>query len=180
MIQFSFFAIKFLPTQKIMIPKFKFYFTNWETKTKLLEVVTVKIDFNMCMSFFCENSFVVAVCTCELSWHKIHFSNINWRQLFFLFIDIKFILKRTCVHEIPVKWKWQNRYFWQIFFNYKFLCVKIVANTDKKIWWGHIDWKLKLKKKPNCFCWSGGSLSLFKVFGCKTLFWNEILSNVSL
>ena len=25
------------------------------------------------------------------------------------------------------------------FFNYKFLCVKIVANTNKKIWWGHID-----------------------------------------
>ena len=32
------------------------------------------------------------------------------------------------------------------FFNYKFLCVKTVANTNKKIWWGHIDWKLKLKK----------------------------------
>ena len=47
---------------------------------------------------------------------------------------------------IPVKWKWQNRHFRQIFFNYKFLCVKIVANTNKKIWWGHIDWKLKLKK----------------------------------
>ena len=37
-------------------------------------------------------------------------------------------------------------YFCQIFFNYKFLCVKIVTNTNKKIWWGHIDWKLKLKK----------------------------------
>ena len=49
-------------------------------------------------------------------------------------------------YQIRVKWKWQNRYFWQIFFNYKFLCVKIVANTNKKIWWGHIDWKLKLKK----------------------------------
>ena len=47
---------------------------------------------------------------------------------------------------ILVKWKWQNRDFWQIFFHYKFLYVKIVANTNKTNWWGHIDWKLKLKK----------------------------------
>ena len=47
------------------------------------------------------------------------------------------------------------------FFNFKFLCVKIVANTNKKIWWGHIDWKLKLKK--NELRWSGGSLWLFKL-----------------
>ena len=36
--------------------------------------------------------------------------------------------------------------FDRFFFNYKFLWVKTVANTNKKIWWGHIDWKLKLKK----------------------------------
>ena len=47
------------------------------------------------------------------------------------------------VKLIPAKWKWQNRHFWQIFFNYKFLCAKIVANTNKKIWWRQ---KLELKK----------------------------------
>ena len=63
---------------------------------------------------------------------------------------------------IPVKWKWQNSHFWQIFFHYKFLCVKIVANTNNKIWWGHIDWKLNLKK-AKCFRWSGGTLWLFRL-----------------
>ena len=54
-----------------------------------------------------------------------------------------------------------NRHFWQIFFNYKFLCVKIVANTNKNIWWEHTDRKLKLKN--NELCWSSGSLWLFKL-----------------
>ena len=77
--------------------------------------------------------------------------------------------------------------------NYKFLCFKIVANTNQKNWgWEgvHIDWKLKLKK--NELRWSGGSLCLFKlcdkyytnfistVFGCKTLLSNKLLSKVSL
>ena len=47
-------------------------------------------------------------------------------------------------YEIPVKWKWQNRHFWY-FFKYKFLCVRVVDNTNKKIWWGQIDWQLKLE-----------------------------------
>ena len=56
------------------------------------------------------------------------------------------IWKSKNLLEIPVKWKWQNRHFWQIISNYKFLCVKMVVNTNKKNWWRHIDWKLKLKK----------------------------------
>ena len=34
--------------------------------------------------------------------------------------------------------KMTKQVFLTDFFNYKFLCVNIVANT-KKIWWGHID-----------------------------------------
>ena len=32
-----------------------------------------------------------------------------------------------------------------IFFNYKFLCVKLWLTRIKKIWWGPSDWKFKLK-----------------------------------
>ena len=60
------------------IPKHKFYFVNQETKTKLFLAVTVKIDFSMHIIFY-ENSFAVAVRAHELSWHKILFSNLNWK-----------------------------------------------------------------------------------------------------
>lgn len=53
------------PTQKIAIPKYKVFFVNRETKTKLFLALTVKID--MCMSFFNENILVVAARACELS-----------------------------------------------------------------------------------------------------------------
>ena len=35
--------------------------------------------------------------------------------------------------------KMTKHIFDRFFFNYKFLCVKIVFNTNKKICWGHID-----------------------------------------
>ena len=35
----------------------------------------------------------------ELSWHKILFSNINQSQLFFFFIESKFILIRIRIHK---------------------------------------------------------------------------------
>ena len=76
---------------------------------------------------------------------------------------------------IPVKWKWPKRHFRQIFFNYKFLCVKIVANTNRKIWWGYIDWKLKLKK--NELCCSGGSLWLFKQ--CEEMWLTFCVGNIT-
>ena len=89
------------------------------------------------------------------------------------------VVNDTKVYQkIPVKWKWQNRHFWQIFFTYKFLSSKILANTNKKIGLGHIDWKLKLKKEQNCFCWSVGSLWLFKL--CNKMLLTFCLSNITM
>ena len=45
----------------------------------------------------------------------------------------------------PSQMKMTKQVFLTDFFNYKFLCVKIVANTTKEICQGHIDGKLKLK-----------------------------------
>ena len=91
--------------------KIKFYFVNQEAKIKLFLAVTIKIDFNMHMSFFYEKSFIVGVCARELSWHKILFSNINWSQFFFSFlltlslfgwelvyINTSIFIKITCRH----------------------------------------------------------------------------------
>ena len=77
---------------------------------------------------------------------------------------------------IPVKWKWQNRHIWQIFFNYKFLCVKTVTNTNKKAWWRHIDWKLNVKK--NELRSSGGTLWLFKL--CDKMWLTVCVANIAM
>ena len=44
---------------------------------------------------------------------------------------------RLALH--PSEMKMTKQAFLTDFFNYKFLCVKIAANTNKKVWWGHID-----------------------------------------
>ena len=45
----------------------------------------------------------------------------------------------------PSQMKMTKQLFLTDFFNYEFLCVKIVANTTKEIGQGHIDGKLNLK-----------------------------------
>ena len=105
------------------------------------------------VSFVC-NSVAAGCFLCEDIIKQVKYYNFSdWESL-------------SCIKQwwymIPVKWKWQNRHFWQIFFDEKYLCVKIVAKTDKKIWWGilieNLNWK-----RTNCFHWSGGSLWLFKL-----------------
>ena len=88
------------------IPKHKFYFVNRETKTKLFLAVIVKIDFSMHIIFY-ENSFAVAVCAHELSWHKILFSNLNWNQFFewgtHLYM-LLFLSTHPPIHCTPYLW----------------------------------------------------------------------------
>ena len=48
-------------------------------KFKIVPAVTVEIDFNMCLSFFMKTR---AARACELYWHTILFSNINWSPFF--------------------------------------------------------------------------------------------------
>ena len=88
MIQFSFFMIQFLPpTKKITIPKYNFFFANWETKTKLSLIVTIKINFNLHMPFFNEIFFVLLLLHVHLNCVDIKFFLKNKLEFFF-FIDI--------------------------------------------------------------------------------------------
>ena len=66
------------------------------------------------------------------------------------------------IHD-PSKMKMTKQAYLTDFFSVSNLCVlKLWLTLIKKIWWGHIDWKLELKR-ANCFRWSGGSLWLFKM-----------------
>ena len=80
-----------------------------------------------------------------LGYPKSMFTDCFGIMDFSICLVIIYLFSKILCAKIPVKWKWQNRHFWQFFLITNF-CVKIVANTNKKIWWGHIDWKLKLKK----------------------------------
>ena len=87
-VQYSFSRIQiFSTTQKMTMPKHKFFFVNQETKSKLFLAVTVEFNtefhwFQYSYAIFYKNSFLVAEKVCELSWHKFFFSNVNWGQLF--------------------------------------------------------------------------------------------------